>query len=603
MKILYQDHDILVCIKPAGVVSTDEPGGMPELIRRAFGEDKAVRTVHRLDAVVSGLMVFALSKEAASLLSSQITGGTFLKEYLAVTEGAPAEKEAELHDYLHRDPKERKTYAVAKPARDAQEAALRYSVCEKAGALSLVRIELITGRTHQIRAQFSSRGLPLYGDRKYGAKHEAPQLALWSCHLRFCHPISGQVMDFAAMPPEKEPWTAFSAAYYEHYDEQDVAVAYQRPATFGDCRFANTCAGCAYQGMAYSRQLEKKQKLLSKSLGKYIRIPSVEKAEQPFACKHKTTWMFSVNKSGQPTCFSYTLGSKASRCMLNHKGAAEIAQTLLSLTEKYKVPIFDPKKCSGWLRYAVIRVSSSNNDAMLTIVGASLQLKDAKALLSELTQTHPEVKTVILNANSKASAAVLGKEERVIYGPGFIEDTLCGCTYRIFSKTVFPLNPAQAEKLYRTAMEFAGLTGRERVLDAGCGSGILSLMASRSAKRVLSVEQIEGALREARGNLALNDTQNVKTVLSDPCEYIAALARSHEHFDVAFADNCRSRFLPEQLGALAPKRIVMLSADPEKLSRHLETLTRCGYTVQQAKAFDTLPFTSHVEAVVLLSRA
>lgn len=207
MEIIYQDRDIVACVKPPRVLSTDEPGGMPELIRNALGDENAnVRTVHRLDRAVSGLMVFARRAKAASELSRQIREGMFQKEYLAIVHGHP-EKEGRWTDLLLRNKQERKTYIVTDPGKDVQEAILTYQVINSTEDLSRVRIQLITGRTHQIRAQFSGRGYPLVGDRKYSLLEDECEIALWSYRLAFNHPYSGKPMEFILEPPASYPWT------------------------------------------------------------------------------------------------------------------------------------------------------------------------------------------------------------------------------------------------------------------------------------------------------------------------------------------------------------------------------------------------------------
>lgn len=207
MEILYQDRDIIVCVKPPRVLSTDEPGGVPELVRQALGDPNAnVRTVHRLDRVVSGLMVLARSAKAASELSRQIRAGEFQKEYLAVVHGKPEEK-GTMVDLLLRNKQERKTYIVTEPGKDVQQAVLHYQTLKSAENLSRVRIQLQTGRTHQIRAQFSGRGMPLVGERKYSLLEDDCEIALWSYRLAFSHPYSGKPMEFTLEPPTCYPWT------------------------------------------------------------------------------------------------------------------------------------------------------------------------------------------------------------------------------------------------------------------------------------------------------------------------------------------------------------------------------------------------------------
>ena len=206
MELIHVDRDIVVCIKPPRVVSTDEPGGLPDLLREALG-DPNIRTVHRLDRVVSGLMVLARTRKAASELSRQIMAGEFDKEYLAVLHGIPDEEAGTLRDLLQRNKQERKTYVVSKTGKDVQEAVLNYQLLAKMENLSKVRIELVTGRTHQIRAQFASRNLPLVGDRKYSLYEDDCEIALWSHRIAFNHPYTGKRMEFRKQPPTVYPWT------------------------------------------------------------------------------------------------------------------------------------------------------------------------------------------------------------------------------------------------------------------------------------------------------------------------------------------------------------------------------------------------------------
>lgn len=210
MDILFQDSDIIVCIKPPRVLSTDEPGGMPELVRQALGDEHAdVRTVHRLDRVVSGLMVLARNPKAASNLSAQIREGHFGKDYFAVVHGDSLPSTGTLTDLLYRDKARRMTFVAQAPGKGVQEAVLHYRVRASAQGLCFVQVELVTGRTHQIRVQFSSRGYPLVGERKYATLKDDCDIALWSCRLSFNHPTSGEKMEFSAMPPAAYPWSSF----------------------------------------------------------------------------------------------------------------------------------------------------------------------------------------------------------------------------------------------------------------------------------------------------------------------------------------------------------------------------------------------------------
>lgn len=207
LEILYADQDILVCIKPARVLSTDEPGGLPSLARAALGDEKAdIRTVHRLDRVVSGVMVLARNARSASELSRQIRDDEFEKTYLAVVHGIPEKEEGTLTDLLYRDKARRMTMVAAEPAKGVQEAILDYSLLASNQKKSRVKILLRTGRTHQIRVQFASRNMPLVGERKYCTLEDPCEIALWSHRIAFTHPGTGNWVEFSKEPPQIYPW-------------------------------------------------------------------------------------------------------------------------------------------------------------------------------------------------------------------------------------------------------------------------------------------------------------------------------------------------------------------------------------------------------------
>ena len=207
MEVLFVDKDIVVCIKPARLLSTDEPGGLPDLVREALGDPKAdIRTVHRLDRVVSGVMVLARNAKAASELSRQIREDAFEKDYLAIIHGCPAQAEGTLTDLLCRDKARRMTMVAGEPGKGIQEAVLDYRVLDRTGDMSRVQIHLRTGRTHQIRVQFSSRGMPLVGERKYCTLEDPCEIALWSHKIGFSHPTTGKWVVFSPDPPAIHPW-------------------------------------------------------------------------------------------------------------------------------------------------------------------------------------------------------------------------------------------------------------------------------------------------------------------------------------------------------------------------------------------------------------
>jgi len=204
--ILYEDRHIIICTKPVGVLS--EEGGMPELLKELSGA-KEIFCLHRLDRAVGGIMVYGKTKAAAGKLSGAISRGELEKHYLAVVQGRPAETSGEFRDLLFKDSAKNKSYVVKRMRKGVKEARLEYKTLDSRDGLSLVKIRLHTGRSHQIRVQFSSRGMPLAGDVKYGSIYRDMGIALWSERLCFKHPISGKNMDFSAAMPQGEPWDRF----------------------------------------------------------------------------------------------------------------------------------------------------------------------------------------------------------------------------------------------------------------------------------------------------------------------------------------------------------------------------------------------------------
>ena len=224
VEIVYQDRRIVVAVKPSGVLSTDEPGGAPELLRAQLGTE-CIRTVHRLDAQVAGLMVFARSARAASILSEQVRERRFGKEYLAVVHGEPPEERGVLRDLLGRDGARRMTYVAREPGRDVREAELAYETVDRRGGLSLVRIRLHTGRMHQIRVQFASRGLPLLGDGKYGREKDNRAYgekgqALCSWRLRFVFDTPAGALEYLNGKSFRTKTPEFVEKYFPAFAER-----------------------------------------------------------------------------------------------------------------------------------------------------------------------------------------------------------------------------------------------------------------------------------------------------------------------------------------------------------------------------------------------
>ena len=215
LKILYEDAHLVICCKPVGVLSEDSESGrcMPQLLREHYlaqgQKTPYIATVHRLDKITGGVMVFSRRREVTGKLTAAVAEHRVAKEYLAVLRGTPAQDEATLTDLLFRDAAHNKSYVVKRMRKGVRQASLSYTVQGEADGLTLVRVQLHTGRTHQIRVQFSSRGLPLLGDIRYGSKADCSP-ALWSTRLALTHPVTGKPIDVACPPPDAWPWNLFA---------------------------------------------------------------------------------------------------------------------------------------------------------------------------------------------------------------------------------------------------------------------------------------------------------------------------------------------------------------------------------------------------------
>ncbi len=244
---------------------------------------------------------------------------------------------------------------------------------------------------------------------------------------------------------------------------------------------------------------------------------------------------------------------------------------------------------------------------MVVVVTESPIFPAKKNFCNALLKLHPEITTIIHNINPYETNLVLGDKENVLYGKGFIEDKLMGCTFRISSKSFYQINPTQTEKLYGTAIEYAGLTGKESVLDAYCGTGTIGIIAAKNgAKNVIGVELEKAAVKDAISNAKRNNIDNIYFYNADATQFINEMADSGEHLDVILMDPPRAGSTEEFLDAcvhLSPKRIVYVSCNPETLARDLEYITKKNYKVEKIQPVDMFPHTAHVETVVLLLKS
>lgn len=375
------------------------------------------------------------------------------------------------------------------------------------------------------------------------------------------------------------------------------------------CTNAKKCGGCQYQGVPYQEQLKKKQKQVEALLKKFVKISPIIGMEEPYFYRNKVHAVFDRDRKGNIISGIYEAKSHRvvpiDECLIEDEKSQEIIRTIRKMLKSFKIKTYDEDTGYGLLRHVLVRRGFRTDEVMVVLVIGSPIFPSKNNFVKALRRVHPEISTVVLNINDRHTSMVLGEREIVIYGKGFIRDTLCGRTFRISPKSFYQVNPVQTEVLYNEAVRFAGLTGRERVIDAYCGIGTISLIAASKAKEVIGVELNKDAVRDARINARENKITNVQFRQGDAGQFMEAMAAAGERADVVFMDPPRAgsdeKFL-SSLIKLCPGKVVYISCNPETLARDLEYLTKKGYGVKRVQPVDMFSFTVHVETAVLLTR-
>ena len=375
------------------------------------------------------------------------------------------------------------------------------------------------------------------------------------------------------------------------------------------CPHRRACGGCQLQNMSYAEQLLHKQKKIVSLLGQFGHVEEIMGMDDPLHYRNKVHAAFGLDRNRRVVSGIYQPGSHAivpvDECMIEDETADRIIVSIRKLLPEFKIQVFDERSGSGWLRHVLVRRGFATGQVMVVLVAVSPIFKLQKPFLAKLLRLHPEISTVVLNINDRFGPVVLGRRDKVLFGPGYIEDILCGKRYRISPSSFYQINPLQTEKLYAAAVEFAELTGKETVLDAYCGIGTIGLTASDRAKQVIGVELNAEAVKDAIVNARLNGVKNCWFTQGDAGKYMEQMVSDGHRPDVVFMDPPRSgsdqRFIGSLLKA-APRRIVYVSCGPETLARDLDMICPGGYRVRRIQPVDMFPYTNHVETVVLMSR-
>ena len=392
----------------------------------------------------------------------------------------------------------------------------------------------------------------------------------------------------------------------------------------GLCNVARKCGGCQYIEMPYEQQLKEKQKTVERLLQKYGKINKIIGMKDPKHYRNKVHAVFDYQKGKGIVSGIYQEKSHfvvpVEECLLEDRRADAIIRSVRELAKSFKFKIYDEDTGYGLLRHVMVRVGYNTGQIMVILVLSSPVLPSRKNFVNALCKLHPEITTIVLNVNNKNTSMVLGEKEHVLYGKGYIEDRLCVRTFRISSKSFYQVNTVQTQKLYEKAIEYAGLTGKETVIDAYCGIGTIGLAAAEYAGKIIGVELNQAAVKDAVVNAKINAVKNVDFYQNDAGKFMMQLAEAREKVDVVFMDPPRSGSTEEFMKALLclqPDRIVYISCNPETLTRDLAYLTGketkkengggdkkesgIWYRVVEMTPVDMFPFTGHVETVCLLS--
>lgn len=372
------------------------------------------------------------------------------------------------------------------------------------------------------------------------------------------------------------------------------------------CPVAKRCGGCQYLDLPYPQQLANKQERMRKLLSEYGKVWPIHGMEHPFHYRNKVHAVFGFQK-GETVSGIYEEGTHhivpVERCLIEDEKCSAIIRTIRGMLRSFRIRTYDEDTQFGLLRHVLVRRGFATGQIMVVLVTASPVFPSKNNFVKALREKHPEITTVVQNINGRGTSMVLGDREQVLYGSGYIEDILCGCRFRISSRSFYQVNPVQTEYLYGKAVELAGLTGRETVLDAYCGIGTIGILAASHARQVIGVERNADAVRDAVQNAKRNEIRNITFYCKDATEFMTEMARNGQTVDVVLMDPPRSGSTEAFIRAVAAvraRRVVYISCGPDTLARDLGIFRKLGYRAEGAWPVDMFPFTAHTEVCVKL---
>ena len=383
--------------------------------------------------------------------------------------------------------------------------------------------------------------------------------------------------------------------------------------TVPPCPYYKTCGGCSIQHMSYKAQLEFKRNKVRDCVERIGGIFGAEYPEtigmdEPWRYRNKAQYPVGKDRDGKTVIGFYAPRSHRitdiDGCMLQMDGSEKIIEITRKYIEKYNIPVYDETAHSGLLRHVITRTSRSTGEMMVTFVINGKNLPHSAELIEELEKTG-YVASVVLNINREKTNAILGAKSLTLWGKDTIRDEIGGVKFDISSLSFYQVNPAQTEKLYGIAIDLAGLSGRESVIDVYCGIGTISLLAAKKAAKVYGVEIVERAVEDARHNAGINGIENASFEAGKAEDILPKMYAEGTRADVIFVDPPRKGLEPSVIEAVCgmePDRIVYVSCDPATLARDLKLFAQRGYGTGKINTVDMFCQTGHVETVVLLSK-
>ena len=375
-----------------------------------------------------------------------------------------------------------------------------------------------------------------------------------------------------------------------------------------ECPYAGKCGGCAYRHLTYPEELWAKRQRVQDALtrigGLDLTVEEILGAKNPEHYRNKS--QYPVGADGSIGFFQARTHKVVPirRCLIQTEAADRTAQAVGEWMRRYKISAYDETTGKGLVRHVCVRVNRKGESLCCVVVNGNKVPREPE-LAAYVTAAVPHTVGVLLNSNTRRGNVVLGDKYRTLFGRNYLMDTLCGLEFKLSMPSFYQVNRDQAEVLYGKALEFAGLTGNETVLDLYCGIGTITLCLAKAAKRVIGAEIVPPAIRDAKENALRNHIENAEFFCGDAADIAAKLQRDGLRPDVVTVDPPRKGLAPEviaSVAAMGPEKVVYVSCDPATLGRDVKIFREFGYEAKRAAAVDMFPGTAHVETVVLLSR-